>query len=379
VLAPTEEGTASEDTAPVLQSSQADFQAVEKNSDLLLSIDFPEGEDLSLILAICYGFKKNHKANNYSLFQFNCYFFSWTVVSIAARRAAHWGKIAASKEQWLAVVQVSLNAITTDSPKRERSKRPESRFPSRRRIKDMITRKRKTFIPDQVPDDLAPVNELREALQSPLADIRYAAGNVLRNLLLRSQLGPVLTTLMRQQVQAALFEAKITAAERKATLIAMSEVSAGYSKPDEPTKYGELSWSDHCDVAWAVAKEASFAAALAASDKDTQMNAAWGDAWDTAWQEHWDGRIPANGNTPSTNTLGSTASRRAKRAWREEWDTISELGSQRASEMVEAATECLLAHLPDLDTTRLRIGEHASVSNSVKYCTNYGKYPIILA
>jgi hypothetical protein len=113
---------------------------------------------------------------------------------------------------------------------------------------------------------------------------------------------PVLPTLMGRQVQAALLEAKITATERKATLIAMSEACAGYSEPQAPTEYGEVSWSDHCNVTWAVAKEASFAAALAASDTDTQINAAWGDAWDTAWEEHWDGKIHANGNTPDQHS-----------------------------------------------------------------------------
>jgi hypothetical protein len=45
---------------------------------------------------------------------------------------------------------------------------------------------------------------------------------------------------------------------------------------------------------------------------------------------------------------------------------MTELVSQHASAIVKGATESLLDHLPDLDTDRLKIGENASVSSSIK-------------
>ncbi|CAE6498898.1 unnamed protein product [Rhizoctonia solani] len=58
--------------------------------ELVARISFPHAFDLVDILAICFGIHKHPQAKNYTLQQFNCYFFSWTIILCLARRAADW-------------------------------------------------------------------------------------------------------------------------------------------------------------------------------------------------------------------------------------------------------------------------------------------------
>ncbi|CAE6480811.1 unnamed protein product [Rhizoctonia solani] len=64
-----------------------------KASKLIAHITFPRAFNLLDILGICYGIQSHHKAKRYTLQQFNCYFFSWTVILCLARRAADWESI----------------------------------------------------------------------------------------------------------------------------------------------------------------------------------------------------------------------------------------------------------------------------------------------
>ncbi|CAE6470281.1 unnamed protein product [Rhizoctonia solani] len=63
------------------------------NVELLAQITFPRMFDLVDVLAICFGMHKHPQAKNYTLQQFNCYFFSWTIILCLARRAADWNAV----------------------------------------------------------------------------------------------------------------------------------------------------------------------------------------------------------------------------------------------------------------------------------------------
>lgn len=88
-----DEGTITEDSAHVLCSFETDYQELDKESEVLLSISFPDGEDLMLILSVCFGIQNHPRAASYSLLRYNCYFFSWTIIASVARRALGWENV----------------------------------------------------------------------------------------------------------------------------------------------------------------------------------------------------------------------------------------------------------------------------------------------
>lgn len=108
-----DEGTAAEDSVHVLRSFEAEYQELDKESEVLLSISFPTGEDLKLILAICLGIQCHPRAASYNLLRFNCYFFSWTIVTAVARRAVKWEDIMTSGVVQKAVRNTVNNHIRT--------------------------------------------------------------------------------------------------------------------------------------------------------------------------------------------------------------------------------------------------------------------------
>ncbi|CAE6480801.1 unnamed protein product [Rhizoctonia solani] len=86
-------GTTAFDFVQTIDPNDSEFSAQVKadaESELVSRIVFPRMFDLADILAICYGIYTHPRAKRYTLQQFNCYFFSWTIILCLARRAADW-------------------------------------------------------------------------------------------------------------------------------------------------------------------------------------------------------------------------------------------------------------------------------------------------
>ncbi|EUC54005.1 hypothetical protein RSOL_026330 [Rhizoctonia solani AG-3 Rhs1AP] len=81
------EGTVSEDSAHVITLADTDSKALLDKSEVLMRSDNKWRRDLDFILAVCGGIQSHPEAKSYSLLHYNCYFFSWTLVTIIGRRA----------------------------------------------------------------------------------------------------------------------------------------------------------------------------------------------------------------------------------------------------------------------------------------------------
>ncbi|CAE6427792.1 unnamed protein product [Rhizoctonia solani] len=104
------EGTISEDSAHVITSADIESRAHLSRSEVLLKIDLPEIQDLWFVLTVCCGIHYHPKAKSYSLLYYNCYFFSWTLITIVARRTSKWESMKPNR-LWEDIVDSLFNQI----------------------------------------------------------------------------------------------------------------------------------------------------------------------------------------------------------------------------------------------------------------------------
>ncbi|KAJ1299840.1 hypothetical protein OPQ81_003288 [Rhizoctonia solani] len=106
----------SEDTAHVIAKSPTEqaYTEIYGGSDLLLRMQFPKGQDLLTILAICYGIHKNKNTQSYSLTRYNCYFFSWMIITATARCTVDWAILAHESSMWESLVAAVMNGLRND-------------------------------------------------------------------------------------------------------------------------------------------------------------------------------------------------------------------------------------------------------------------------
>ncbi|KAG9120790.1 hypothetical protein FRC07_003573 [Ceratobasidium sp. 392] len=83
--------TSAADYLNIFKKGSDDEQRELGNTSVLLDITFPEYVDLSLALNICYRISCHPQACDYTLQQYNCYFFCWNIILGLIRFQANWG------------------------------------------------------------------------------------------------------------------------------------------------------------------------------------------------------------------------------------------------------------------------------------------------
>ncbi|KAF8711735.1 hypothetical protein RHS03_01674, partial [Rhizoctonia solani] len=83
------DGTMAEDYIHIIPSDNHETAGL-KNSDIVAEIVFNSAYDLKDLLAVCYGISKHKRARKYTLQQYNCYFFSWTIILALTRACVKW-------------------------------------------------------------------------------------------------------------------------------------------------------------------------------------------------------------------------------------------------------------------------------------------------
>ncbi|KAG8694539.1 hypothetical protein FRC09_009781, partial [Ceratobasidium sp. 395] len=78
-----EEATRAADEACVV--NRAELLEIELTSHWEIDLHLPENIDVLLILSACFAIAQDKKTRNYALREYNCYFFSWTIVMIVTR------------------------------------------------------------------------------------------------------------------------------------------------------------------------------------------------------------------------------------------------------------------------------------------------------
>ncbi|KAG9092889.1 hypothetical protein FRC06_011747 [Ceratobasidium sp. 370] len=63
----------------------AELIEIEVSSRWEIRLDLPAEADIFLIISACFAIAQDKKARNYTLLEYNCYFFSWTVVMLMTR------------------------------------------------------------------------------------------------------------------------------------------------------------------------------------------------------------------------------------------------------------------------------------------------------
>ncbi|KAG9081973.1 hypothetical protein FS749_007254 [Ceratobasidium sp. UAMH 11750] len=67
-------------------------------SQCIAALDLNNHVRVSLILDICFGIQSDNRTRRYTLHEFNCYFFSWTIISVVARYLVAWADLPKSVE-----------------------------------------------------------------------------------------------------------------------------------------------------------------------------------------------------------------------------------------------------------------------------------------
>ncbi|KAG9075753.1 hypothetical protein FS749_012538 [Ceratobasidium sp. UAMH 11750] len=198
VHAVKDEGTIAEDTAYVLHFSEAGFTAIGNESELVLSIDFPEGQDLLLILAIFFSLKSNRKSRRYTLTRFNCYFVCWTVALITARCVTNWSIIS---DQWDRVTRSTLDLLDAYNADRP----PLWTFDTLSRLRQRV------FRPPRRKHSLTITNEAKgfqfgKTLRLEVSKIGSVVAPASRDFLLRSRTELTVGELIRAAIANAITE-----------------------------------------------------------------------------------------------------------------------------------------------------------------------------
>ncbi|CAE6414334.1 unnamed protein product [Rhizoctonia solani] len=84
------DGTIAEDYIQAIPLSDPVSANLIDNSDVVAEITFPQTFMLRDVLAICYGISNHYRAKRYTLQQYNCYFFSWSLILALARGCMNW-------------------------------------------------------------------------------------------------------------------------------------------------------------------------------------------------------------------------------------------------------------------------------------------------
>ncbi|CAE7230156.1 unnamed protein product [Rhizoctonia solani] len=106
-----DKGTAPEDITHVITLADTESKARLDASKVLMSMDFRQQQDLEFILAICCGIQLHPRAKSYSLLEYNCYFFSWTLFITINRREFEWQLAPQSNKAWGETVKKLVGAI----------------------------------------------------------------------------------------------------------------------------------------------------------------------------------------------------------------------------------------------------------------------------
>lgn len=111
-------GTTAFDFVQTFDSYSAEFPSnQDPGSDVVAEIQFPCTFDLQDVLAICYGISCHATAQRYTLQQFNCYFYCWTIILCLARAAAGWERMCA--QHWEEIEAQIISSIDSLDPTRK--------------------------------------------------------------------------------------------------------------------------------------------------------------------------------------------------------------------------------------------------------------------
>ncbi|KAH7332892.1 hypothetical protein B0J17DRAFT_148897 [Rhizoctonia solani] len=244
----------SEDTAHIIAKSDDEFYPIiDADSDLLLSIQFPQGQDLRTILAVCFGIHSNKATQSYSLTRYNCYFFSWMIITATARFTVDWTQLASEENLWQALIASAVKSFGRDQGDSGPLAQPKATVATASGPKNQVTQ----FIGSAY---------LCTTLQIALGDTREKIRTSLAELILHSTVDRAMEDVSKTSAQKAASKAARSHAAQAARDAAMEAVIEtmwrdiiSYEGTDG-TDGGDI-WAKACELAEKCVEKASSAAA----------------------------------------------------------------------------------------------------------------------
>ncbi|CAE7084802.1 unnamed protein product [Rhizoctonia solani] len=370
-----DEGALAEDSAHVLSTFETEYKQLLEQTEVLVSVKLPRGEDLGTILAVCEGIQTHAKASAYNLMRYNCYFFSWMIISAIARRTCNWDTVALqlSEESWHNIVQTSLaHSFQALEPGPVATRWTKS-LP---RLSNIFTKtyerlQSKTTILPTAPD----VRRFQIQLKSNYRDVLGIVMQVLSKLLLRTQVGSTLEKELRRVSSEPVFLAKCAAAEESAVVSILESAHRILVR----TIHGNvflLQWKQalaglHSNIS-PIVEIASANAARRLVDEPLE------DLWKSSWAETWEAKqytsdVPSPGLfshlrcrdaedvlKKEWNAIGS----RAMSEWKLTWDEWDRLGARYIMIATEALTAEVLMLLTDIPPEHLTFGDSLKLDSA---------------
>ncbi|KAG8716989.1 hypothetical protein FRC09_014913 [Ceratobasidium sp. 395] len=85
-----ERGSEAYDTVEEITTSTLEGPSIQATSECLATLTFRNELDFFFVFLVCYGIQSDPQAVRYTLLQYNCYFFSWTIILNIARNSVTW-------------------------------------------------------------------------------------------------------------------------------------------------------------------------------------------------------------------------------------------------------------------------------------------------
>ncbi|KAG8742481.1 hypothetical protein FRC10_001377 [Ceratobasidium sp. 414] len=347
------EAVTAEDTAHVIQKHEKYYRTINDNSDMVLRIHFPNGQDLLTILGICYGVQEDDETRVFTLTRYNCYFFSWIIITAITRRTVDWALLGKDTNRWEELVRTTIEGSNPPALSNRAPSNPSS--PLRRNHRSDT----------KSSSDLDPISSLSATyiiniLHQALPSFRYSIQKSLEQLLLRTTIEPSMREISQDLAGKVAAKARRNYASRVALDAAMGAVVESMWATVLYTDNGREVWRSRC----LKTEEAVQSAASAAANADERGGSAakigpekWEQAWDAAWSEKGD-KIP-NGrgrfNYSSVASDRKNVCMRAKEAWRSAWDDACEASKQYVRLLSDGITAYVAGNLPDSLPEGLRI------------------------
>ncbi|KAG8681145.1 hypothetical protein FRC11_001507, partial [Ceratobasidium sp. 423] len=365
----TSEGLDAEDTAHVISKGDREhYPEINNGSDLILRMHFPDGQDIISILSICHGIRQNRETECYSLIRYNCYFFSWMIVTALARRTVDWALLGSDDQLWGELVNTTMAGLKSDPSKFDQLKE---------RARAMLGKK-----PNHAAPPFSGWSYLLSTLHIALGHARSNIKKSLAELLLKSTVEKSMHEVADKSAKSAAEDAARSHASqsaRDASFEAVMEIMWRTTLSDP--EGGQL-WEDRCRRTEECVRKAAAAAADAALTLPPTPPAApppappdgsvpetppvrenWEDAWDSTWNQCWLGaqNITKPKNAPCTSRIALLAKAAWSKAWKDAW-----LANKEYVPLVsQGVAKYVINHLPET-TIKIDKTVHGTVKRMMK-------------
>ncbi|KAB5591462.1 hypothetical protein CTheo_5107 [Ceratobasidium theobromae] len=381
----TTQGITAEDSAHVFSKSHELSKSMNANSDMLLRLHFPQGRDLLSILSICYAIQHDGATKPYDLFRFNCYFFSWTIITCTIRATVDWAVLCKNTEIWKALVKNTMDGLTSSPSRLERLKTTS------RAIFGLDTTGGPALpaVPQRRFTPFLGSGYLVKVLCDDLDSNRSTIQQSLTDLLFRSTIKNAILDMSHKSAKAAATLAARNHAAQAACDTSMEAVIQSMWPTILENEAGGQLWEDRCRSVEECVRRAADAAADAAiryqlitppatpppnshsSPPPTPVEtpvtpipkANWEDAWNAAWAESW---AALHGKNSGSGVASAAISQRSKTAWHKAWREACRASGEYVPVVSCGVADFVMQNLPEAPPEVLKI-EATAQPNNVKF------------